>query len=125
MKIYLAHNFAARNFLRKHVIPFYELKGHIITSRWIVDDMHLEHSDESKERSAVHDLEDIDSAGALILFTDQFGVRSGKGKFIELGYAIRAGKICILVGDNRSCVFYYLPTIRHAKNMEDSLKYLL
>jgi len=123
MKIYIAHNFEARRFLREHTLPFYEKNGHQVTSRWITDDAHLEASKEAL--SAVHDLEDIDSAGALILFSNQFGERPGKGKFFELGYAVRSGKICIVIGDDRSCIFYNLPNIRHAKNMEDSLKYLV
>ena len=125
-KVYLASNFAHRDFLRETVKPYLESRGHEVTSRWIWDDTHLEHGPLSEQRSAMHDLQDIDAAGALILYSDQHGPRQGKRKFIELGYAIRAGKICILLGgDQGSSVFYSLPTIRHADNIEDACRYLI
>lgn len=123
MKIYLAHNFKARNVLNQVVKPFLESNGHIITSRWIWDDSHLEHFED--DRSAIADLEDIESASAIILFTDQYGSSSGKGKFLELGYAIKAKKICILCGEDLdSSVFYKLSTIKRVKTIEETLRYL-
>ena len=123
MKVYLAHNFAAREYLRK-VIPIIEKEGHEVTSSWIRDDKHLQSG--NALQSAVEDLADIERAEAIILFTDRFTEdRPGKGKFIELGYAIRAGKICILVGkDTDSSVFYYLPIMRYARTVEQALVFL-
>ena len=117
MKIYLAHNFAAREYL-KSIIKLLEDNSHTITSRWITDDEHLK--DSHAMLSAVHDLEDVEAASDLILFANQFADSPGAGKFVELGYALRAGKRIIVIGDGR-CVFYNLPNIRHAKTIEEAL----
>lgn len=123
MTIYLASNFLDRDRLREEVKPLFEAAGHEITSRWIWDDSHLH--GRSAEASALHDLADVDRASALVLFTDQRGPRPGKGKFLELGYAIRAGKRIVLLGEDQdSSVFYFLPTIRHAKTVEEALRLL-
>jgi hypothetical protein len=122
VKIYLAHNFAARESLRLNVIPVLEKAGHEVTSTWITDDSHLH--EHSGMQSAVIDLADIERAGAIVFFSEQYGLLPGRGKFVELGYAIRAGKIVIIVGENDGCVFYTLPTIRWAKDVEGVLKYV-
>lgn len=119
MKIYLAHNFVARDWLKTLIGEFSKL-GHEITSNWITDDSHCITG--QALHSATVDLEDIERADCLVLFTDQYGDRHGRGKFVELGYAIRAGKRVFLVGeDQTSSVFYHLPTIRHCKTVEELL----
>jgi hypothetical protein len=35
MKVYLAHNFAAREWLRDVVKPMFEQMGHVVTSSWV------------------------------------------------------------------------------------------
>jgi nucleoside 2-deoxyribosyltransferase len=122
MNVYIAHNFVARDWLRTEIKPLVEAAGHILTSTWIWDDSHL-HSKNSVE-SAVEDLHDVDRADSIILFTDTFvnSKSQGKGKFFELGYALRAGKRCILVGEDKSCIFYHLPNMRHVKTIEEALK---
>ncbi len=121
MKVYLAHNFAARKYLQG-IIELFTSHGHEVTSRWITDDAHL--LPEHAEQSAVHDLEDVEKCGYFILFTDQYSDRPGKGKFAELGYAIRSGKRIILVGQDDSCVFYNLPTIRRVNTIEEAIALL-
>ncbi len=116
MKVYLAHNYAAKEILKDHVVPLIEARGHFVTSRWIKEDM------TDPLLSAVADLEDIDSASAIILYVDNEGNRPGKGKYFELGYAMRAGKRCILLGNDDSCVFYSLPNMRKAKTLEEAIK---
>ena len=121
MRIYLAHNFAARDWLKTVVIPFFENNGHEVVSKWVTDDRHLDPG--WKTESAVQDLVDIELCGALVFFTKQFGEIPGEGKYVELGYAIRAGKIVIVVGEGR-CVFYNICTIRHAEDLEGVLPYI-
>jgi nucleoside 2-deoxyribosyltransferase len=123
MKVYLAHNFAAREWLKEFVIPYIEDYGHKVTSSWITDDRHLTPS--YKTQSAVVDLQEIEEAGAIVFFADQFGFTPGEGKFVELGYAIRAGKIVIVVGGkDKRCVFYNLNIVRHADNLEEVIPFL-
>lgn len=126
MKIYLAHNFDAGPHLRDTIVPFYELHGHIITSRWVKSwEGHSEK--DNSQKNAVEDLEDIEEAGAIIFFATNFGDKPGRGKYVELGYALRAGKICIVMDAklNPGCVFYSLPNIRHCNYLTETLKYLI
>jgi hypothetical protein len=107
--------------LKSEVIPFLESKGHKVVSNWITDDKHL--LSEWKVESAVQDLQDIESCGALIFFADQFGHIPGEGKYVELGYAIRAGKIVIVVGLGR-CVFYNLCNVRRVSRYTEVIPFL-
>jgi nucleoside 2-deoxyribosyltransferase len=119
VKVYLAHNFSARAWLASEIIPKLEAAEHKCVASWITDDSHL--YSKNAEQSAVEDLNDIESADDLILFIDQFSDRIGKGKWVEFGFALRAGKRCILVGEDKSCIFENLPNIRHAKTIEEAL----
>jgi len=121
MRVYLAANFAMRHLLRSHVVPFLEENGHSVVADWITNE---KHSLEGNSReSAVQDLKDVEESGALIMFAEQYGLTPGAGKYVEMGYAIRAGKMVIVVGEGR-CVFYHLPTVRRAKTIEEALVYL-
>jgi nucleoside 2-deoxyribosyltransferase len=114
--IYLAHNWAAREYLRNVVVPELEERGHRVTSRWI--SVEAEHDNDNGEKYAVEDLEDIELADTLVFFAKQMGETPGAGKFVELGYAIRAGKRVIVVGEGR-CVFYHLPSVRRVGVLEE------
>lgn len=119
--IYLAHNWAAREYLRNVMVPELEERGHKVTSRWLR--LECEHDSNDGQKHAMEDLEDIEEAGTLIFFANQLGKTPGEGKFVELGYAIRAGKKVIVVGEGR-CVFYHLTTIRRVSTIEEAIKIL-
>lgn len=116
MKIYLAHNFVAREVLGA-TVRLLEAIGHEVTSRWITDDEHVKAN--SSQQNALDDLEDIRKADALLLFINQYGSSPGRGKYIELGYALGIGKKCYIIGYNMGCVFYSLPEIIHIKNFTE------
>lgn len=118
MKVYLAHNFGAREWLRDQVNPLVESAGHIVTSRWVTDDVHCL----PRQQNAVDDVEDLRSTSTVIVFVDQFSDRPGKGKFVEWGLAIGFGKQVILVGSDESCVFYHLPNMRRAATIEEAIQ---
>lgn len=112
MKIYIAHNFKARWWLRDYK-AFLEGIGHVVTSRWISQNYPEIRNPEMEQKFALEDLADIDAADALILFTDQYGDSPGKGKFMEFGYALAKGKEIYIHGkDIQSSIFYYLPGVR-------------
>lgn len=113
MKIYIAHNFAARAYL-KGVIQEIEALGHKVTSSWITDDSHL--SEKNAVESANTDILDLERADAILLFTDQFSDRPGKGKFVEFGYAIGRNKKLLLYGEDNSCIFYNLLKCKRIKS---------
>lgn len=122
MNIYIAHNYAAKQMLLETVVPLLESNGHFVTSRWIKNtEIGIAQDD------AVKDLMDIGYANTLIFFANQYGINPGRGKYIELGYALRDGKRCIVVGneeDKKGCIFYNLPTIRFVSTIVEALKYI-
>ena len=116
MKIYLAHNFAARAYLVDVIVELTNL-GHQITSTWITNDSHL-HS-MNAQQSAEQDLMDIERSDAILLFTDQFSDRPGKGKFVEFGYAIARNKRLFIIGEDHNCIFYNLFKVNHIKDFKE------
>lgn len=121
MKIYLAANFRARVFLKK-LIPLFEDKGHEITSRWITHEDHVAETVETKVKSAKEDVEDVYRAEAIVLFADQYGPRPARGKYVELGLALAKKKKIYIVGQERDCIFYWLPEVQWFKNEVDLLE---
>lgn len=121
MKVYLAHNYAAKGWLRQ-VVPMFEVVGHQITSRWITSVKSIDTDD------AEMDLNDVLSSDAIVLFSEQFGPSPGKGKFIELGYALGINSegrtmVTVLVGKDNSCIFYSLVN-KQVDTIEDAIEYL-
>jgi nucleoside 2-deoxyribosyltransferase len=114
MKIYIAHNFAARQTLLLTVVPTLERMGHVVTSRWI-----KEGGSGTRENDAHKDLDDVLKADALLFYTDQCGNTPGRGKFFELGYAFAQGKRCYLMGQDDSCVFYFLQGVRRITSLNE------
>lgn len=108
MKIYLAHNFEARESLKQTATLLKSL-GHEVTSSWIqTEPPYLK----GHAYYANMDLHDIDRADAILHFVNNFGEKSGKGKYIELGYAIAKEKRIFLFGTtDQDCVFYHLPQV--------------
>lgn len=101
----------------RDIISQVEQLGHVVTSRWIRDDSH--NFDENNTFSAKADIEDIDRADAILLFVDQFAERPGRGKYVELGYALGTKKKCFLYGDSQDCVFYHLPECIRIETLEE------
>ena len=120
--VYLAHNFAAKKVLETFV-PHFNSFNIVATSRWVTRTPYNLEKHMTREGEAMMDKQDIDSADAIIFFTDQFGDTPGRGKFWELGYAYGHGKLCVLVGeDMESCVFYHLPTMVKVKSIEEAIE---
>ncbi len=106
MKLYLAHNFSAREALRNKTVPKLEKMGHTVQARWITE---LDHEKDGPAAEAIKDLVDLKQCDALVFFADQFGDRPGRGKYVEFGYALALNKKIFIVGDDHNCVFYDLP----------------
>jgi nucleoside 2-deoxyribosyltransferase len=119
MKIYIAHNYEAKTFLKEQIVPIIEKQGHIVTSTWITQD-----APQDELTAAIDDLEDLEAASILIFYARNYGERPGRGKYVELGYAIRAGKAIIIYDSDDKCVFYKLPHLIHCESLEH-LKALL
>lgn len=115
MSAYIAHNYSGRFWLRQEIAPALELAGVAVTSRWIFEG----------PDSAEIDVEDVRRAEDIILFTNDFGFRAGRGKFVELGIAIALGKRIILVGEEDNCIFYKLPGIIKVKGVQELLEFYI
>lgn len=125
MKIYLSHNFAARFMLGNVVVPILEGAGHTIISRWVF----LEGQEDAKT-AAEADLEDIIEADVFLFWPEQIGATPGRGKYIELGYALALGKEILLItrGSDEllsGCVFYQLTNLMiPLKNIGEAIEFL-
>ena len=110
MKVYLAHNFIAKGWLSGMIVPKLEAIGIEVTSRWITRDVgEPPYSSELQKTESQWDVEDIERADVLVLFTDQVGHNPGRGKYVEFGFALGLNKTIVLCGREENCVFYHLP----------------
>lgn len=115
MKIYLTARWGRREEM-KAVREKLVAAGHVCTARWL---------DEPEETpyavAAQMDLDDIDFADALIVFTEttDVGYLSG-GRHVELGYALAKDKTIVLVGP-RENVFCWLPQVSRLTNADDAI----
>ena len=103
MKFYIATNYENWK-AAKSLKELLELRGHLVTSRWIAmaearngarEDQGNDISEEEKSSRAARDFEDVDRAHALVLLTTG---RKQPGAMAELGFAIGRGKLSIVVG---------------------------
>lgn len=113
MKIYLAAKYGDMVVMQRVAARLASI-GHVITSRWIDGD----EKKMSKRDAALMDLEDVDSADALILFTQPKGsLNSGGGRHVEFGYAIARGKLMYVVGDYET-VFVHHPSVLRFETLD-------
>ena len=113
MKIYLAGRYGRRVELLKYAAAL-NASWHGVTSRW------LRGAHEAKDATlteaeaagwAKYDLEDIDTADAVIAFTEAPDNPHGRGgRHVELGYAIAKDKRILVVG-HRENIFCNLPEV--------------
>lgn len=83
IKVYIAHNFAAAAWLKSNAVPMLEAAGIECTSSWITETSTLDQKIEAHK-----DLDDIDRANCFLFFAGQEGHTPGRGKYLELGYAM-------------------------------------
>jgi len=122
MFIYLAARFARWPEIAAKAREL-EAQGHTITSRWHNGSHTAKfpydrtaHS-EQLATFAVEDLEDIDHADALVLFTEH-GQHQGGSRHVEAGYAIATKKRIFIVGP-RENVFYHLDQVCQLNTWEE------
>ena len=116
---YLCAGFSARPYLQQ-VRDMLIAEGHAVTSRWLDCDV------PGDERDHAHyakwgpiDVEDVNAADIVILFT---GLRGRKGGCdVEFGMGLALGKKLVIVGD-RTNVFTRLPQVLQ---VSDAIELLL
>ncbi len=119
--VYLAHNYAAREWLRRVVVPFFVAEGVDVTSAWVIGEVQKHDSSEAKASML-----DIDRSGSVLFFASNYGETPGRGKYIEVGYALHAGKQVIVVDcpdpKDGDCVFFHLPGVVRVSTYKEALE---
>lgn len=119
MKLYIAHNYAARQWIVDEVVPRLEANGISVAARWLSGKHDRAVTDADSRQFAEEDFYDVRAADGLLYFCDQFGSRPGLGKHIELGIAAAGSKPIAVVGENcDASVFYFLPGIQRFETLE-------
>jgi nucleoside 2-deoxyribosyltransferase len=113
VSVYLAGSFIRKTELAGYR-PLFEKVGLTVVSRWldepVEDTAHIDTMTADYNRiTAIVDLEDLDDAAVLVLFSNGTGsFNKGGGRFVELGYMLAQGKKCITVGEPET-VFQFHP----------------
>jgi nucleoside 2-deoxyribosyltransferase len=116
MPTYLASNYGRREemALRAYDLP---AVGMFNVGRWVNGG----EEGLSRRDIAVLDIEDLDRAGTLIVFTSERRAPVGCGHLWEFGYAYAKGKRCIVIGPE-STVFVRSPGVEHHDTWEQFLE---
>ena len=124
MRIYLAARYIRRDELRVYRRKLRAL-GHIVTSRWL-DERKSPKSTVADVSVAHHvciaqrDLADIDRADVFVLFAAEHQKQKRGGHWVEMGYALAAGKKIIVLEELEN-TFCFLPGVQFFKNFEEFL----
>jgi nucleoside 2-deoxyribosyltransferase len=116
VKVYLAARFSDRHYMEL-VADRLKTHGFEITSRWVYGG----EEGLTREQIAVLDIDDVDTADAVISFTQPFGTMTkGGGRHVEFGYGMARGKRLILIGE-RENVFHHFPGVEIYATLDDFL----
>lgn len=117
-KIYVAAPWARKAEAQAAARQFEEA-GFITVSRWL-----REHDDTTDhillQKEAFHDIEDIHRADVLVLLN----LERSEGKSFEAGIAWTWGTPVIVVGTREGNIFYHLPTMQLARDVEGAISLL-
>ena len=123
MKIYIAGRYSRRDELKRRA-RMLEAMGIEVTSRWLNEKEPLDGDMGHKpaewyRETAIADLEDIDRADGILLFSEdpKVGVPRG-GRQVEFGYAIGTNKALHVIGPWEN-IFHYLPAVKHYDDIFD------
>jgi len=115
-RVYLAARYSRAAELRTYRAEL-ELKGYVVTSRWIDGGHELskegstEAAEAERTRFAIEDRADLMSADIVVSFTEEPRKTTTRGgRHVELGMALASGRRNIVVG-YRENVFHCLPEI--------------
>ena len=123
MKIYIAGQYWRRDELKGLALKL-EAMGIEVTSRWLNEKEPLDGGMNHKpgawyRETAIVDLEDIDRADGILLFSEDpnEGVPRG-GRHVEFGYAIGTNKALHVIGPWEN-IFHFLPAVKHYDDIYD------
>jgi len=120
--VYVAAPFVEREAARE-VASALRKAGIEVTSRWI--ESHLEEgtlSFDAARGEAEADLDDIESADALVLVDRLYGCSTGRN--FEFGYAVARGKTVVRIGDKPRHIFHHLVSVINVPTVEEAIDVL-
>lgn len=126
MKIYLAAMYSRKQDIALKTDDLRAL-GHVVTSTWPEEpdnpQVSLKDVQDSTLRAyALRDLEEIDAADVLVLFTVDPDEKTRRGgRHAEYGYALGRGKIVCIVGPKENIFHHLLPAHRQFNTWQDFL----
>ncbi len=129
MKVYLAARYSRREELCEVRAELHEA-GAIVTSRWLDGNHQIPTGEEDTNGAqarqfAVEDLHDVLAADMVVAFTEMPRTTTSRGgRHVELGIALGAGKLTVVVGP-RENVFCWLPNVRHFGDWNDAAFHVL
>lgn len=130
MKVYVATSYKNRRKARE-AIKMLTAAGHKVTEDWtrkdkcaqLVVGKRMSHARFRRVAyRAIKDLNGVMKCDALVMLTKT----SGRGMYVELGAALAAEKLVILVTKPRhlNCIFYFMPNIIMVRTMREALEVL-
>jgi nucleoside 2-deoxyribosyltransferase len=119
MKVYVAAPWIHKE-IAKNVQEFLISAGHVVTSKWVDTPDHDQNACDTMQAEAIMDREDVRKAEVLVLLN----LAKSEGKATEFGMALAWEKPCIIVGKQEGNVFYHLPGVQMAKDLDEVLALL-
>lgn len=127
--IYLASRYSRRAEMQQHRLELAALGVGDVLARWLLEDHDWDGGTEGPslgrgQQLAVDDLEDIERAHCLVLFTEEPGEYRRAGSLVEFGVALATGKHVVIVGPAPN-VFTTLPWVPRYATWADALAHLV
>jgi nucleoside 2-deoxyribosyltransferase len=128
-KVYIASKYSRKNEMRHDIAPAIRHAGIEVTSRWhdieetgsswekaqkeydVRGEGHIDREHGLLKYYATIDLEDVDAADAIVLFSEDPTIPHLRGgRHVEFGYAMGKGKTCYVVG-MRENIFHFIEDV--------------
>lgn len=120
MKVYLAAPYSAKDLIKGYANEL-RASGVEVTSSWL-DEPHKPNTQmhdlthEEHQGYAVRDVQDVQVADILVLFTDSTKTIIRAGRHVEFGIAVQRKIPIYVVGDLYENIFHHLPGVTHFKS---------
>ena len=134
MKFYLAGRFIRSGEINECADELRGI-GHTVSCRWLLGNHQIHPGSSEVDASgdnvpmiarpfAQDDIEDVEKADALVLFTERpYSDKGRGGRHVEFGYALGKGKEVYIIGP-RENVFHTLPGVKQYASFDRFLKSL-
>ncbi len=117
MRIYVAASWAFITHT-KSVKKQFQNAGFEVVSTWTEQEDTADA--QTLSENAQRDMDELESADAFVIFN----WAKSEGKATEMGWALAAGKIVVLVGSTDGNFFYHLPQVHQTENIAEAIEYL-